>query len=116
HAGSTGKTNNFRIEVNFGKINSKFIFSITDFHGLLDREEILYRVERHIKLDSTGLPLGIGDAHGRGLFISRENLDHLIFNIEKNRKTEVIGIISEDIISKNKSLSIYQIDSSADKN
>jgi len=101
------------VEISFGKINNKYIIGILDHNGLLDREEILYRIERHIKLDKNGLPVGISDSHGRGLFISRENLDHLIFNIEKNKKTEVIGFISEDISSKNKSLAVYQIESAA---
>ena len=99
------------VEISFGKINNKYVIGIVDHNGLLDREEILYRIERHIKLDKNGLPLGISDSHGRGLFISRENLDHLIFNIDKNKKTEVIGFISEDTSSKNKSLAIYQIES-----
>ena len=99
------------VEISFGKTGNKYAISILDHHGLLDREEIIYRIERHVKLDKNGLPIGISDSHGRGLFISRENLDHLIFNIDKNKKTEVIGIISKDANSKNKSLTIYQIES-----
>jgi len=98
----------------FGKLKGKFAIAVMDKKGTLDREEILLRLERHVKIDpATGLPLGITDSHGRGLFISRENLDHLIFNIEINKRTEALGIISPHQAIQNRSLSVYQIPSAA---
>jgi CheY-like chemotaxis protein len=97
------------IDISFGKRGPSLLISVTDYRGTLNSEEILFRLERHLKMDpATGLPIGIGDNHGRGLFISREELDHLIFNILPGEKTEIIGIIQKDSELKNRSLSIYE--------
>ncbi|MBI3396272.1 MAG: response regulator [Spirochaetia bacterium] len=95
-------------ELGFGILEENAVISVTDYHGTLDREEILYRLERHVTLDENGLPLGLGDSHGRGLFISREHMDHLVFNIEPGVKSEVIGILSLEPGDRNRALSIFQ--------
>jgi len=96
----------------FGVLDQKYVVSITDYNGTLTADEILYRLERHLKLDpATELPVGITDMHGRGLFISREELDQIVFNIETGVKTEIIGILTPNLAPKNRSLSIYVAES-----
>lgn len=94
--------------LSFGILKHDIVFSVLDPYGTLDRDEILYRLERHVVLDNKGLPIGINDAHGRGLFISRENTDHLIFNIQPGHKTEVIGILALNRKDRYRAISIYQ--------
>ena len=87
------------------------IIACIDPHGTLRKQEILYRLHRHISLNpETRLPEGISDTHGRGLFLLREHLTYLVFNIQKERKTEVIGIFNtrNDIPYKN--ISIFEIE------
>ena len=99
-----------RFRVSFGILKENAVIGITDNFGNLIRDEILFRLERHITLDKNGLPMGINDSHGRGLFISREHMDHLIFNIEQGNKTEVLGILSLRDNKKYRAISIYQGD------
>ena len=97
-------------ELSFGVLKNCAVISVIDFFGTLNRDEILYRLERHVTLSKSGLPLGINDSHGRGLFISREHMDHLIFNIKPGEKTEVIGILALDSELRYRAVSIYQMD------
>ncbi len=97
-------------ELSFGIMEKNAVISVTDYHGTLNRDEILYRLERHVTMDKNGLPLGINDSHGRGLFISREHMDHLVFNIQPRRRTQVIGILSLENDLKYRAVSIYQQD------
>ena len=96
----------FKIE--FGVLENNSAISITDSAGSLTRDNILASLERHVTPGNNGLPIGVNDLHGRGLFISREYLDHLIFNLEPNRRTEVIGILSHKRDQKYRAVSIYQ--------
>ena len=91
-----------------GVADGQAVVSIVDPHGTLERAEILDRLERYTTLGPDGLPLGVHDHHGRGLYISREHLDHLIFNISPGRRTEVIGILALDQDRRYRSVSIYQ--------
>ncbi len=98
-----------KFDLAFGIVSDQAVVCVTDYHGTLDREEILYRLERQISVDpKTRLPIGVGDSHGRGLFISREHTDYLIFNIEPKKRTEAIAILSVDSSIRNRSLSIFQ--------
>lgn len=99
-----------RVELEAGVVRNYCILVVRDFTGGLDRSEILRRLERQVTLDEKGLPVGLGDQHGRGLFISRENLDHLIFNIQPGHCTEVIGMLLADLEVRNRGVSIYSTD------
>ncbi|MCB1139718.1 MAG: response regulator [Leptospiraceae bacterium] len=99
-----------RVELEAGMVRNYCILSVRDFSGGLDRSEILKRLERQVTLDERGLPVGLSDQHGRGLFISRENLDHLIFNIQPGNCTEVIGMLLSDLEVRNRGVSIYSTD------
>jgi CheY-like chemotaxis protein len=70
----------------------KYAISIIDNGGRLSKKEVLYWLGRQTIHDEKGLPLGILDTHGRGLFIARKYIDRLIINIDRNRKTELIII------------------------
>lgn len=74
----------YPIKIQFGLYDKKFLIGVNDYRGILSFDEVLYRLERNILTDKNGLPLSINDIHGRGFFIARENLDHLIINIKKS--------------------------------
>jgi len=95
----------------YGFYNEWVIICCLDPHGSLRKQEILYRLNRHIAIDpKNDLPQGISDSHGRGIFLLREHLTNLVFNIQKDRKTEIIGMYNtqQDIPYKN--ISIYEKD------
>lgn len=96
--------------IGYGQNKNTFILVTQDRFGSLKKSEILYRLDRHITNDeTTGLPPGLSDSHGRGLYICREISDQLIFNIQINRKTEIISLIDKMGRTGFKSLSIYEI-------
>lgn len=97
------------IKIQFGIYNNNFLFAVNDYRGTLNFEEVLYRLERNLTVDQNGLPLSIYDVHGRGFFIARENLDHLVINIKENIETEILGIYDRDNQFRNKAISLYKI-------
>ena len=97
-------------DVGFGILNQNAVVSVVDYHGALRRESILEKLERQTTADPrTGLPLGLTDPHGRGLYISRENADHLVFNIEPGKRTEVIGVLPLESLVRTRSISFFQV-------
>ncbi|MBE7437743.1 MAG: response regulator [Spirochaetales bacterium] len=86
------------------------VFIVTeDFRGNLRREDVLYSLERQVQLDpDTGLPIGVFDHRGRGLHISREQVDHLVFNIAPGERTEVIAMWGFHSTYRARAISIYQ--------
>lgn len=97
--------------IGYGQNKNSFILVTQDRFGSLDKNEILYRLDRHITSDDgMGLPPGLSDSHGRGLYICREISDQLIFNIQANVKTEIISLIDKSGRTGFKSLSIYEVD------
>ena len=98
-------------ELGYGMHKGRFIIVTRDFFGSLRKEEIIKRLDRHIYVDpSKGFPEGLTDSHGRGLFICREMTNHIIFNIKKDIRTEVIAVIETAGRQNYKSLSIFEID------
>ncbi|TGK14508.1 response regulator transcription factor [Leptospira stimsonii] len=97
-------------EIGYGIADNTFIIVIRDHFGSLDKKEILKRLDRHITVDEvTGFPPGLSDSHGRGLYICREISDQLIFNIEKDKRTEIIALLDKQGNRSYKSLSIYEV-------
>jgi CheY-like chemotaxis protein len=80
------------ILVTVARDSEKYAISVSDIGGRLRKSDVLYWLNRQIARDQNGLPLGIYDSHGRGLFIARKYIDRLIINIDQKRKTEVIII------------------------
>lgn len=80
------------VNVTLAKDPEKYGISVGDNGGKLKREDVLYWLNRQISRSKEGLPLGLYDTHGRGLFIARKYIDRLIVNIDQARKTEIIVI------------------------
>lgn len=78
--------------VTLAKDSEKYGISVGDHGGKLKREDVLYWLNRQISRGNDGLPLGVYDTHGRGLFIARKYIDRLIVNIDQSKKTEIIII------------------------
>ncbi len=72
--------------------DKKYAISINDRGGRLKKQDVLYWLHRQIGKDERGLPHGIMDSHGRGLFIARKYIDRLLINIATNSRTEIIII------------------------
>jgi CheY-like chemotaxis protein len=98
----------YPIKIQFGLYDKKFLIGVNDYRGILSFDEVLYRLERNILTDKNGLPLSINDIHGRGFFIARENLDHLIINIKETEETEILGIFDSDNEFRYKAISLYK--------
>ncbi len=97
-------------EIGYGVAENSYIIVVRDHFGSLNKKEILKRLDRHITVEPpTGLPAGLADSHGRGLYICREISDQLIFNIEKDRRTEIIALLDKQTNKGYKSLSIYEV-------
>ncbi|HRP69751.1 MAG TPA: response regulator [Turneriella sp.] len=94
----------------FGVYDDWVIITCIDPHGRLTQKEILFRLHRHLATDAeTGLPMGLHDSHGRGLFLLREHLSSVIYNIERGRKTEVICLYNTVAQQAYKNISIYEL-------
>lgn len=78
------------VEVSVMSDREKYGISVVDSGGRLKKSDILYWLNRQVSTDERGLPMGVFDTHGRGLFIARRYIDRLVVNIDRNRKTEVI--------------------------
>jgi CheY-like chemotaxis protein len=78
--------------VTAAKDKDKYAISVNDSGGRLKKKDVLYWLHRQITQNEKGLPLGLYDSHGRGLFITRKYIDRLIVNIDHTRQTEIIII------------------------
>ena len=70
--------------------SEKYAVSVKDRGGRLKKQDVLYWLHRQITQDDNGMPLGLFDTHGRGLFIARRYIDRLIVNIDRAKQTELI--------------------------
>lgn len=80
------------ITVSHGQDSEKVGFSISDPGGRLDKKTLLYWLHRHMVKDTTGLPKGILDTHGRGLFIARKMVDRLLIHVDPGKRCECIAL------------------------
>ena len=74
------------VKITVGVDSEKYGVSVTDTSGKLTKEQVLYRIDRHLHAE------GVLDENGRGLHMSRLYADRLIINIKPNVATEVIFI------------------------
>lgn len=96
--------------LSFGIYEDWLIFAAKDFHGILTAKEILYHLKRHGTINpKTGLPEGIADTHGRGIFLLRESVSHVIYNIHHKKATEVICLAHRQVNNPQKNISIFQV-------
>ncbi|MBL8025924.1 MAG: response regulator [Fibrobacteres bacterium] len=99
-----------QVEVFYGSDSQKAAIAVRDNGGKLSKDKIMYWLSRQMLRDETGLPVGLYDIHGRGLFISREYVDRLVVNLIKGKSTEIICLIyHEDIYKGHKPLLINEI-------
>lgn len=97
--------------IQFGLCDDWVIIACIDPHGRLSQKEILYRLHRHLSLNQeTGMPEGLHDSHGRGLFLLREQLSSIVFNLARGRSTEVICFHNTIAAQAYKNISIYEIE------
>jgi CheY-like chemotaxis protein len=95
----------------FGICDEWIILCCIDPHGRLTKKEILYRLHRHLSIEpETGMPAGLHDSHGRGIFLLREQLSSVVFNIDRGRRTEVICLYNTAAAQAYKNISVYEID------
>jgi len=82
--------------VSWARDNEKSGVSVLDQKGRLKKNDVIYWIERNTTKGDDGISLGLGDCHGKGLFITREIIDRMIINIEPGKKTEVVTINYEE--------------------
>ena len=88
------------IEVAVASDSEKYAISVKDRGGRLKKQDVLYWLHRQIAQDDNGMPLGLFDTHGRGLFIARRYIDRLVVNIDRDRQTEVmiVNYLNQDYV------------------
>jgi DNA-binding NarL/FixJ family response regulator len=74
------------VRVSLCKDSEKYGVSVVDTSGKLTKQQVLFRIDRHIHGE------GLLDESGRGIHMSRIYSDRLIINIKKNVATEAIFI------------------------
>jgi hypothetical protein len=74
------------VEIILGRDSEKYGVAVIDTSGKLNKQHVLFRIDRHIHGE------GLLDENGRGLHMSRMYSDRLIINIKRNVTTEAIFI------------------------
>jgi DNA-binding NarL/FixJ family response regulator/anti-sigma regulatory factor (Ser/Thr protein kinase) len=72
------------VKIAFATDAEKYGVSVMDTSGKLTKQQVLYRLDRHIHGE------GLLDESGRGLHMSRIYSDRLVINIKRNHATEAI--------------------------
>ncbi len=75
-----------KVAVRLGRDSEKYGVSVVDTSGKLTKQQVLYRIDRHVHGE------GLLDENGRGLHMSRLYSDRLIINIKRDVITEAIFI------------------------
>jgi len=84
------------VETCIGIDDEKCGFSVVDNGGKLKKKDVLHWLNRQITAGENGIPVGVLDSHGRGMFLARQYMDSLIINIKPGIRTEIIGILYND--------------------
>jgi CheY-like chemotaxis protein len=88
------------VDLYYGKDDEKYAIAVKDNGGKLNKEKVMFWLGRQMERDDSGLPIGLYDIHGRGLYITREYVDRLVVNIERKKRTEIICILYQHEIYK----------------
>lgn len=83
-------SNDEAIVITHGADHEKVGFAISDKGGRLDKKTLLYWLHRQTVKGANGLPQGILDTHGRGLFIARKMVDRLLIHVDPGKHCECI--------------------------
>jgi CheY-like chemotaxis protein len=78
------------VVVSWGGDDEKIGVAVLDQKGLLTKKDVLFWLERNTTKGEDGLSVGLLDAHGKGLFITRESIDRFIVNVKHGRMTEIV--------------------------
>ena len=81
---------NEAICITHGQDAEKVGISISDPGGRLNKKTLLYWLHRHTVKGPNGLPQGIFDTHGRGLYIARKLVDRLLIHVDPGKHCECI--------------------------
>ncbi len=84
------------VELCWARDGEKVGLSVADPFGKLKKKEVLYWLSRQATTDSEGLPVGVFDTHGRGLYIARSQVDSLIINIKPGHRTEIVALLYKE--------------------
>ncbi len=74
------------VKILVGRDSEKYGVSVLDTSGKLTKQQVLFRIDRHINGE------GLLDENGRGLHMTRIYSDRFIINIRRNVSTEAIFI------------------------
>jgi len=77
------------VRLEYGSDNKAVGFSVTDSAGSLPIDIILSKIERQLTQE------GIFDSSGRGLHLSQLLASRLVFNVERNRRTQIVAMFDE---------------------
>lgn len=92
------------VKVEYGWDNEKFGISVLDNSGHLNRDDVLYWLNRNI----TGA--NVLESSGRGLYLMHSIADRLVINIKKGIKTEIIMMMyMKGVYSGHKPIYINQV-------
>ena len=72
------------VNISIGRDDEKVCISIMDNKGSLDKDKVLYLIDRHVNAE------GILDESGRGIFMSRLFADRIAINIDPGKRTEFV--------------------------
>jgi anti-sigma regulatory factor (Ser/Thr protein kinase) len=84
------------VELCHGTDGKQIYLAVSDQGGKLSAETYLHWLHRQSVTGDNGLPLGIYDTHGRGLFITRKLSDHFFVTVEKGIRSECLMILEPD--------------------
>ena len=90
-----------QIEIQWTVNADRFAVSVKDFGGKLNSNTLLHWLNRQTTPGDSGLPLGIYDTHGRGLFISRKLMDHFFINVQPSQYSECLMIAQKNPLENN---------------
>ncbi len=84
------------VELCHGTDGEQIFLCVADAGGKLGPETYLHCLHRQGTKGENGLPLGIFDTHGRGLFITRKLSDHFFVTVKKGQRSECLMILEPE--------------------
>lgn len=81
------------IEISLALDEERVVLCVTDPFGTLTRESVLNNIKRGIKTKKHSNKEG---GAGLGLYLIYSYANHLVFNLDKNNKTEIVAIIENN--------------------
>ncbi|MGQ0505101.1 MAG: hypothetical protein ACT4TC_07240 [Myxococcaceae bacterium] len=89
-----------RVDVQLVSDGRRLGVSVTDPYGSLTREALLGHLAKRFRQGGNTLAARTEDGRGLGLITCLRSLTHLIVNLDRGRRTEMIGIVDSGISIK----------------